>query len=587
MTTIHNGEIVAGGVALGYVRFVGYDARTPRLARVSSDQLDEELNRLRSALDLSRAQIEGLKEKHSDSLSDDEVRIFDVHLAYLSDPMFIEQIEKLVLQERFSVEAAIAKVTEDYDRIFELVEDERLRERAGDLRDVATRVLRNLDDGPAPVDAGEAASKLPDDAPVVLAARRLTVNELFLRDGEAKVAAIVSEAGGISSHAGILARSLGIPALTGIADLSSKLEDGAFVVVDAGAGELIVDPDERLKAEYEQSAERTRGLAGMEPPRADEDSEFKLRCGTPLQIYGACGSTSEVTISRTFGMSGVGVFRTELMFLIEKGRIPSDERLAHHYAEVCRGPADERRAFRLLDVTASHDIAGLPRRRERNPALGQRGVRLLLDGGRLLRQQLRAILRATAESERASILVPFVTGVGDLQRVRAAAIEERQELRREKIPTAPRIEIAPIIEVPAAAFVLDAFLHESDYAVVAIDDLQALLFAADRDNMHVQEYNQSMHPALFELLARMAKVAQKHDKELVLFGEGAADPVRLPFFYGIGIRSFAVAPSNLRTMVRSMQRFSAAECEKIARRVLNKPRALDVQRVLVPLAEKA
>ena len=179
-----------------------------------------------------------------------------------------------------------------------------------------------------------------------------------------------------------------------------------------------------------------------------------------------------------------------------------------------------------------------------------------------------------------------MTGVGDLQRVKAAVLEERLRLKREGVATAPHLDIAPLIEVPAAAFVVEAFLHESDYVVVSIDDLQALLLAAGRDNSHVREYHDSMHPALFELIARVARAAKAADKPLVLFGEGAADPVRLPFYLGVGIRNFAVAPARVREIVQTARRFTANECVKIAEDVLEKPRALDVQRVLVPLSEQ-
>ena len=370
MTIVHRGRAVAAGVALGRVRFVGYGDADSFPLRVPADQVEEELNRLREALDLGRTQIEELKSRHGDTLGESEVRIFDVHLAYLSDPMFIDQIEKLVLEERYSIRAAIQKVVADYDRIFELVEDERLRQRAGDLRDVGTRLSRNVegvrDDAPRP-EQGATAVQVEErgGTRVVLVAKRLTVNDLFGYDGQVRVEGIVAEDGGISSHASILARSLGIPALTGVADLSSKVQEGDFVVVDAAAGELIVDPDERLRAEYEESSERTRGMAAIDVPT---EAEAMMRCGTRLSLLGACGSVAEVGMARTFGMSGIGVFRTELMFFIEKDRLPSEERLAHHYAEVCRGPQDEPCAFRLLDVSPFHEVSGTPDVSERNPA---------------------------------------------------------------------------------------------------------------------------------------------------------------------------------------------------------------------------
>ncbi|MHC5065283.1 MAG: phosphoenolpyruvate--protein phosphotransferase [Planctomycetota bacterium] len=573
---IFKGETVATGVALGRVFLQGFEEDSGYLERIPSDQIEDELNRLRQALDLSRKQIEELKEKHQGNLGENELRIFDVHLDYLSDPMFVDEIEKLVLQERYSVRAAIRKVVDDYDRIFQLVENDYLRQRAGDFRDVGTRVRRNI----KKLESGAVPSERPSEHHI-LVARKLTLNDLFNLDNE-QVDGIVTEEGGISSHAGILARSMGIPTITGIPDLPGKIENDDFVILDAGSAEIHINPDERLRAEFEQTAERQRNVELQVP---GDDQDHSTRDGTIVELLASCGNISEVGLARTFGMDGIGLYRTELMFLVER-RLPSEDMLVRHYREVIKQPSDQVVCFRLLDVTAATQVTDMPSAKERNPALGMRGIRGLLHDGQVLRLQLRAILRAAANCENAAILVPFVTGLSDLQRVKAAIIEERLELRKKKIECADTIKVAPIIEVPAAAFVLHAFIIEADFVVVAIDDLQALLLAADRDGALVREYYESVHPALFELIARMARDAARGDKKLILFGEGAADPERIPFYLGIGIRSFSVAPVRLKTMLKVLSRFNIDECRGIADKLLEAPRALDVQRVLLRVARR-
>ena len=186
--------------------------------------------------------------------------------------------------------------------------------------------------------------------------------------------------------------------------------------------------------------------------------------------------------------------------------------------------------------------------------MGMRGVRGLLANRDVLRLQLRAILRGAAGATGVAILVPFVTGMADLQRVKAAVLEERVALKKAKIPCVADLAIAPVIEVPAAAMQLGALLVESDFAVIAVDDLQAHLLAADRDNSAVREYHEMVHPAVFEMLARMAKDGERRSKPLVLFGESAADPVRMPFYLGVGYRSFSIAPVRLRGVLKVMAR---------------------------------
>jgi phosphotransferase system enzyme I (PtsI) len=573
---VHRGKTVAAGVSVGHVYLQGYDAAEGYTTRIPSNQVEEELNRLREALAASRAQFEEIKAKQQDNLGESELRIFDTHIAYLTDPLFVSEIEKMVTQERYSARTSIKSVVDDYDRIFQLVEDNHLRQRAGDFRDVATRLLRNLDGG--------SEQRSDDPRPTgryILAARKLTTADMFNLDNE-QVEGIVAEEGGISSHAGILARSMGIPTITGIRDLPGKLENGDWVILDAGAGELHVNPDERLLSDYTQSAERWRESRAQVP---SGDRKHATRDGTEVRLLGSCGNLGEVNLARTFGMDGIGLFRTELLFLVNR-KTPSEEILEHHYQEVVRQPDQQPVNLRLLDVSANAQVPGLPRERELNLAMGMRGVRALLSAGNIMRLQLRAILRAAAGTTNTGLLVPFVTSVTDIQRVKAAIVEERLALRKEGVACADSLLVAPIVEVPAAAFVLHAFLNESDFVVVAIDDLQAHLFAADRDNPAVREYYAMMHPALFELLSRMAKDATRFGKDLVLFGEGAGDPLRVPFYLGIGIRSFSVAPVRLNGMLKVLSRFTMDECRRISDRVLEAPRAIDVHKVLAGLAER-
>jgi phosphotransferase system enzyme I (PtsI) len=573
LVRLYKGETIAPGVALGRVHLRGYQTEESFPLRVATDQVEQELNALRDALDLSRRQIEGLKDRHGETLGENELRIFDVHIGYLGDPMFVDEIEKLVLEERYSVRAAIQKIAADYDRIFELVEDEFLRQRAGDFRDVATRVLGNLATPGGPRDERAATP----GGRYVLATRRLRVNDLFKLDNE-HVEGIVTEEGGALGHAAILARSMGIPTITGITNLPAKLSEGCFVVLDAAAGELHVEPDERLRAEYEEAAKRQR-QTGIAPPA--RHLRHETRDGTPVRLLGACGNLSEVGLARSFQMGGVGLYRTELLFLVEQ-RLPTEDILVHHYAEVMPGRDDPGTAFiRLLDLPSGSNVPRLPAPVERNPALGMRGVRALLQDTHVLRLQVRAILRAAAETANAAVLVPFVTSINDLLRVKNAVLEERHDLRKRGVPCADQLMVAPIVEVPAAAFTCRALLVDSDFVVVALDDLQALLLAADRDSASVRDYYGMSHPAMFELLQRVAREAAEAEKPLVLFGEAAADPQRLPFYLGIGIRHFAVAPVHLHAMLEVLKRFTIEECERIAEELLEAPRALDVQRILL------
>lgn len=565
------GECVAPGIAVGQVYMQGF-ASEGAGPRIAADEVETELNRLHNAFEQSRAQTEEIKQKQRDSLGEAELRIFDAHLAYLGDAMFVTEIESQVIEERLSAREAVQLVFAKYDRIFQLVESDLLRRRASDLRDVATRLLRNLEkDNPR----GSAAPS----GPYILAAHKLTTADMFNLENE-RVEGIVAEEGGMSSHAAILARGMGIPTLTGIRDLPKLLRDGDLVVLDATEGELITDPSDTVLAEATTSVQRWRDSKPTETP-PDESARHQTRDGTAVHIYGSCGSAGEADLVRTFGMEGIGVFRTELQFLSDAGE-PSEDQLADSYAKVIAAQNGQPIAFRLLDVAAATLQVEAPRH-ERNPAMGRRGVRGLLARQETMRMQLRAILRAAADAKNVGVLVPFVTSIADMQRVKAAVVEERVGLMKAKVKCAADVAIAPIIEVPAAAMSLGALLNESDFAVVAVDDLQAHLLAADRDNVDVRSYYEMVHPAVFEILSRMCKDAERKKKPLVLFGESAAEPERVPFYVGVGYRRFSVAPVRLRGMLKVLARYSADECRRIAARMLEAPRTLDVQKVLVNL----
>lgn len=563
------GECVAPGIAIGPVVLRGFDAQqTGR--RLAADEVEAELNRLREALQKSRAQIEEIKQKQEASLGEAELRIFDAHLAYLGDAMFVTEIESQVIKERLPVREAVQLVFAKYDRIFQLVESELLRRRASDLRDVATRLQRNLE-------AETVRGTPPPSGPYILAARRLTTADMFNLANE-KVEGIVAEEGGMSSHAAILARGMGIPTVTGIRDLPRLLRDGDLVVLDATSGELVTSPEDSVLASATASAQRWKASLDRAVAPA-EAAGHHTRDGTPVRLLGSCGSAGEADLVRTFGMEGIGVYRTELQFLAEKMR-PNEESLVATYRQVVQAQAGRPLSFRLLDVMAT-TREGEQRHQERNPAMGLRGVRGLLADSDLLRMQLRAILRGAAGTDGIGVLVPFVTSLSDLQRVKAALLEERVGLKKAGVPCATDMAIAPVIEVPAAAMSLGALLNDSDFAVVAVDDLQAHLLAADRDNAAVREYHEMVHPAVFEMLARMSKDAERREKPLLLFGESAADPVRMPFYLGVGYRSFSIAPVRLRGVLKVLARYSLEECRRIAARILEAPRTLDVQKVLV------
>ncbi len=562
------GVTVCGGVAIGKVKLRGYELDRSRNRRLAASQAEPEVERFLAAVSRSKAQVERLKASVEEDLGKEEVKILGVHLAYLQDPTFLADVEERIRRHLLPLEDALAAVVRDFDRIFELVENEKLKECALDLRDVALRVLRNLE----PVEEGEGDDEADED-PYILVSRKLSITDMQHLD-RSKVLGIVAESGGPNSHAAILARSMGIPAITGVQGLRDRLKDGDFVILDAGTGVLYLDPEERLRREYE-----VRVLEAREAVSFEDEGPDELGDGTPISLMGSCGNLGDVGQAMDAGLEGVGLYRTELLFFVDR-TLPGEDMLLHHYKEVRSRAGGLPVTFRLLDLSGDMVLPGYPRRNEPNPALGLKGIRLLLRESTLFRMQLRALLRLASE-EPIEIAVPFVTTVQELQRVRTAVREEREILRKSGIDCAGETRIGVVVEVPATAFSIEALLHEADFVIVALDDLQQYLLAADRDNLHVSEYYRTFHPALFRLLDRLHRETRRFGKECRLFGEGAADPLRLPFFLGVGFRSFSVSPVRSPRIRKALRKWTAPAAESLSREVLAAPSSLEVQRLLL------
>ncbi len=318
------GTSITPGLALGRVHRKDHDLSRASLKRVPLEGIERELNRFHASLGSSKAELRALKDQLKGRVPAEHILILDTHIAYLRDSVFLSDVENLILNEQMSLEAAIAKVISDFDRIFRLVENKLLRERAIDLRDVGIRVLRNLD----PDGEGEGVS-LPKD--YVLVARELSIVDMFQLDGT-EVRGIATEEGGLSSHAAILARSMGIPTLTGVSGLLDAVQEGDFVIVDASEGVCRINPDEVVRDQYQGRVESGSGDRAAEVPDWARRAA-RTRDGERILTPASCGNLPEVHQAASYGMEEIGLYRTELLYLVDK-QPPSVEALVKHYASV-------------------------------------------------------------------------------------------------------------------------------------------------------------------------------------------------------------------------------------------------------------
>jgi len=547
------GLSVSPGLATGYIHRKDYDLASASVERVSRDEVESELNHFHSALVAARGQLVALKAKLEGQVPAHEARILDVHLAYLKDSVFIADVEGLILNEQLRLEAAIAKVISDFDRIFKLVQDPTLRERAVDLRDVGIRVLRQLERDRA---HEEARPGRPLD--YILAAKELSIVDMFNVQGE-HVLGVLTEAGSLASHAAILARSMRIPTVTAVPGLLDQVHEGDFVILDASEGVALVNPDEVVRQQYirTESAPAEVNVAARPAP-----VKPRTRDGEAIEVSGCCGSLPEVGQLADVGLSGVGLYRTELLYLIEKAP-PSAEALAQHYSAVVSTAGGSGVTFRLLHADSGLGLEYLHAQREPNPALGRAGVRALLSRELVLRRQLEAILRAGVDGK-VRIATPFVCDVGELRRVKECLFEEKLELRKRGAPHASHVPVGVVIETPAALLGARDLAREADFLVVAIDALTQHLLAADRENVELKGYFDSLHPIVLRALRTLVEIGEELRKPISAYGVTLTQPQSPHFLVGVGLRSFHVDVGAAHDFIAALRQVSIPIARRVA-----------------------
>lgn len=544
---ILRGATVAPGLVLGRVHRQDHDLTKERAERVALDGIENELNRFRTALDESRLQLEDLKSRLSGRVREEDARILDTHLLYLRDSAFIADVENLILNEQMRLEGAIGKVVGDFDRIFRLVQNETLRQSAVDLRDVGIRVLRNLEKHEG------TQSESPPPRDYILVGRELSIVDMFNLANE-NVKGIVTQAGGLTSHAAIFARSMRIPTLTGVEGLLDQVHEGDFVILDATEGLLRVNPDELVRAQYAEASEPAAQTTESEPPEWSQ-RPIATKDGETIVLESSAGTLPEVEQAAGLGVMNVGLYRTELLYLTDQTP-PSREALVQHYASVVGAARGGRVTFRLLSVDSSLGLRYLHPVKERNPSLGRVGIRALFAQPSLLRRQLQAILIAGHGAE-VRVAVPFALDCSDLRRVRELVFEERLELRRTGERFQANVPVGVVLETPASLLGVRDFAAEADFLAVNLDGLQQHLLATDREDPELAKVFESLHPYVLRALAKMCEVAGGAGRELVAFGASAQRPETLVHLVGCGLRRFALAPGALADFVEALSEIDA------------------------------
>ncbi|MBR8660983.1 phosphoenolpyruvate--protein phosphotransferase [Brevibacillus sp. NL20B1] len=525
------GVAASSGVAIGKA-FVLTNSHL-QIETVSIEDPSSEIKRLTDALEQAKAELQEISERAEREMGPDKAAIFQAHLLVLEDPELVETVKGKIAAEKVNAESALHETAQMFIELFEQMDNEYMKERAADIRDVTKRVLSHLlgVKFAAPSDLAEE---------VIIVAEDLTPSDTAQLDRR-YVKGFVTDIGGRTSHSAIMARSLEIPAVVGTKDVTKEAAAGVTIILDGHEGLVIIDPTpeeietyRKKQAEYERQKSELAKLVHTATTSQD---------GVHVELAANIGSVQDLAGALENGAEGVGLFRTEFLYM-GRDDFPSEDEQFQAYKQVLEQMGEKPVVIRTLDIGGDKHLSYMNLPQEMNPFLGFRAIRLCLEQQDLFRTQLRALLRASAYGN-LKIMFPMIATLEEFRQAKAVLEEEKQALLEKGIAVSEQLEVGIMIEIPAAAMIADLFAKEVDFFSIGTNDLIQYTMAADRMNERVSYLYQPYHPAVLRLIHRVIQAAHAEGKWVGMCGEMAGDPVAIPILLGMGLDEFSMSAGSI------------------------------------------
>lgn len=559
------GIATARGVAIGPIHRLESPVDLRRVEYEAASDPEDEREVLRRVLDEARAEIDEMRQAVETRFGPEFAAVFYIQVQILEDSGFVQGLLEAAL-DRGSALLAITDVLDQYRRTFERMDNPYFRERGADVEDVGNRLLEKL------LGVRHSQVRLAPGSVVVV---DQILPGLFARLEMDKVGALVAEHGGATSHGAIFARTLEIPAVTGVAGILHQARMGETAVVDGGAGRVYLSPDAGMLAEYERA--QHRHAVAVEHLDALKGRPAETLDGRRIVLSANIGLINDLNLVEKHGAEGVGLFRTELLALAHRG-FPSEEEQEELYSRVCSALAPASITIRTLDLGGDKAIPNIGLEDEENPQLGCRSIRLTLENTGAFQAQIRAILRASVLGN-VRLLLPMISGVDEMREARALIDEVRAQLLVDGIPFDQGLPIGIMIEVPSAALIADVLAAECDFFSIGTNDLTQYTLAVDRGNERVAHLYEPLHPAVLSLIDRSVRAAARARIPISICGESATHPLAVPLLVGLGIGELSGTPGAVplvKEVVRALDSNDAAADVRLA---LAAPSATEVHRI--------
>jgi phosphotransferase system enzyme I (PtsI) len=569
------GAGVSPGIARGKVHVVRDELDEVVRYRIAPSQVGDEIARFETALIQTRMQILQMQQRIAESIGAKDAAIFDAHLLVVEDRTLIDEVLRKLETDLWNVEWVFQEVATRYAETLNKIDDPYLRERALDIQDVTKRVIHNLQ-GKAP------KTFLALTEPHILVAHNLTPSDTA-SSNRANVLGIVTDLGSRTSHAAILARSLGIPAIVGLHDITAKLETGQEVLLDGNDGYLIVNPTRETRACYADiESRRAKVVAKLKELR---ETTSTTRDGRHIVLSANIELPEDVDAVQANGAEGIGLYRTEFLYL-NRTTLPTEDEQYKTYRQVAEFVRPDPLIIRTFDLGGDKLAPGaVDIVDELNPFLGWRAIRFCLENIEIFKTQLRAILRATAVGN-VKIMFPMISGLDELRSAIAVLDECKEELRSSNVEIGENVEVGAMIEIPSAAICASVLASEVDFLSIGTNDLIQYALAVDRMNEKIAHLYAPTHPAILRLLKMIADAAHSNEIWVGVCGEMAGDIALVPLLLGLGVDELSTAAILVPRVKRAVQSLTIPECRELVQETFKLNTASEILARCLELADK-
>ncbi|MDO4711988.1 MAG: phosphoenolpyruvate--protein phosphotransferase [Peptostreptococcaceae bacterium] len=565
---MYKGIAASEGIAIGKILLLKKEEPIINKHTISAEEVESEKARLVAAIERSKRQLEQIKETAGDVMKE----ILDAHIMILEDVELSDRINGKIADKKQDVVSATQESIDLFAGIFAAMDDDYMKERAADIRDIGHHLIMNLL-------GKEILSLMTLKEPVIIAAHDITPSDTAQMNKE-KVLGFLTEIGGRTSHSAIMARTLEIPAILGLEDITDKLKNGDLVCFDGEEGVLVVDPDEETLTKYQKKAQEQEQMKKLLAEY--KDKETRTSDGHRVELAANIGNPKDAQAANKNGAEGVGLYRTEFLYM-DRDDLPSEEEQYEAYRSVLEQMGDRPVVIRTLDIGGDKKLPYLPLPEEMNPFLGYRAVRICLDQTDLFKTQLRALLRASVHGN-LKIMYPMISSLEEVRQANAILEECKKELDSKGIAYA-KFEVGIMIEIPSAAITADLIAPEVDFFSIGTNDLIQYTCAVDRMNQKISDLYDPFHPAVLRLIRQVIEAAHKSGIWCGMCGETAGNKRLIPIYLGMGLDEFSMSSGSILKARKQIADLSLSKAQEILADVLKLGTAQEIEAYMKKVTE--